>query len=72
MNDVMRLVVVRLKIPWERGQDRAGLKRKEVANLNQLMISDYWTNFWERESVFVLIGMKKKAFDPFQGDMGHI
>ena len=58
-----------LKIIWERGQNRAGLKTKE-ANLNQsvhLIILGYWTKgmlFWERGSIFVLIGKNKRLWTP--------
>jgi hypothetical protein len=57
-----------IKNPRETGQNRAGLKKKEAANLNQsipLRILDYWTKdmlFWERGSVIVLIGKKKRIW----------
>jgi hypothetical protein len=59
-----------LKILWKRGQNRAGLKRKEAANLSQyipLMISGYWTKdmlFGERSSVFGLVGKWKRSWTP--------
>ena len=58
-----------LKILCERGQNRVGLKRKEVANLNQsipLMILGCQTEdmlFWERGSIYVN-RKEEKALDP--------
>lgn len=68
---VLSLVAMILKILWERGQNRAGPKRKELAKLNQsipLMISGYWTKdmvFWERGSAFMLIGKKRRLWTTF-------
>ena len=55
-----------IKKSSERFQNRAGLKRKEAANLNQsipLIILGYWTKamlIWERGSIFVLLGKNKR------------
>jgi hypothetical protein len=65
---VIRLKVIMLKILCERGQNRAGLKRKTAANLNQsvsMIILGCWTKnrlFWERGSIFMLIGKKKRLW----------
>lgn len=63
-------MVTILKILWEGGQNRTGLKREETGRLNQsipLMISGCWIKdmlFWERGSVFVLMGKKKRLWTP--------
>ena len=75
---VLSLVAMILKILWERGQNRAGPKRKEVAKLNQsipLMISGYWNKdilFLEERFCICVNRKEEKALDLFQSDMDQI
>ena len=65
MNVVINLVIMVLKVLWERDQNTTDLKSKEAANLNKsilwIILSCLTKDmlFWERGSVFVLIGKKK-------------
>ena len=62
--------VIALQILYKRGQNRANLKKKEAAKLNQsifLMTLGCWTKgmlFWGRGPVFVLTGKKKRLWTP--------